>query len=114
MAIDKGGIAMNRNVPVAAAIVLSPCLAGSYVVSAQTLPMGFFITSAGTGQGADLGGLAGADKHCQTLAAAAGAGNRVARLSERFRQWRSAGGQRARSHRYGSLGQRERHRRGAW
>ena len=35
-------------------------------------PMGFFITSAGPGQGGNLGGLDGADKHCQTLAAAAG------------------------------------------
>jgi hypothetical protein len=39
--------------------------------------MGFFITSVGMGNGANLGGLAGADKHCQTLAAAAGAGNRT-------------------------------------
>ena len=40
-------------------------------------PMSFFITSVGPGKGADLGGLAGADKHCQTLAAAVGAGNRT-------------------------------------
>ena len=40
-------------------------------------PMSFFITSVGTGNGGNLGGLAGADKHCQTLAAAAGAGNRT-------------------------------------
>jgi hypothetical protein len=39
--------------------------------------MGFFITSAGTGKGGDLGGLAGADAHCQTLATAAGAGSRT-------------------------------------
>ncbi len=39
------------------------------------MPMGFFITSTPL-NGANLGGLAGADKHCQTLAAAAGAGNR--------------------------------------
>ena len=39
--------------------------------------MGFFVTSAGPGKGADLGGLAGADKHCQSLAAAAGAGSRT-------------------------------------
>ena len=39
--------------------------------------MSFFVTSAGPGRGADLGGLAGADKQCQTLAAAAGAGNRT-------------------------------------
>lgn len=40
-------------------------------------PLGFFITSAGSGDGANLGGLAGADAHCQKLAAAAGAGNRT-------------------------------------
>jgi len=40
-------------------------------------PMGFFITSAGPGDGANLGGLAGADAHCQRLAAAVGAGNRT-------------------------------------
>jgi hypothetical protein len=39
--------------------------------------MGFFITSAGPGQGGNLGGLDGADKHCQTLAAAAGGANRT-------------------------------------
>jgi len=38
--------------------------------------MSFFITSVGSGKGADLGGLAGADAHCQALAKAAGAGNR--------------------------------------
>jgi hypothetical protein len=37
--------------------------------------MRFFVTSAGPGKGADLGGLAGADMHCQMLAAAAGRGN---------------------------------------
>jgi hypothetical protein len=44
---------------------------------AQSNQMSFFITSVGSGNGANLGGLAGADKHCQTLAAAAGAGNRT-------------------------------------
>jgi hypothetical protein len=39
--------------------------------------MSFFITSHGPGDGANLGGLDGADKHCQSLAAAAGAGNRT-------------------------------------
>jgi hypothetical protein len=39
--------------------------------------MSFFITSRGPGNGADLGGLAGADRHCQQLAAAAGAGDRT-------------------------------------
>jgi hypothetical protein len=40
-------------------------------------PMTFFVTSAGPGNGANLGGLAGADAHCQKLATAAGAGNRT-------------------------------------
>jgi hypothetical protein len=39
--------------------------------------MTFFVTSAGTGKGANLGGLAGADQHCQSLAAAVGAGHRT-------------------------------------
>ena len=39
--------------------------------------MSFFITSVGSGNGADLGGLAGADKHCQSLAQAAGAGGKT-------------------------------------
>lgn len=39
--------------------------------------MTFFITSVGPGKGADLGGLDGADRHCGSLANAAGAGNRT-------------------------------------
>ena len=52
---------------------------GAYLTtSAQNQPpMSFFITSAGSGDGANLGGLAGADKICQTLAAAAGAGGKT-------------------------------------
>lgn len=46
-------------------------------VSAQQNQMSFFVTSVGLGNGANLGGLAGADKHCQALAAAVGAGNRT-------------------------------------
>ncbi len=42
--------------------------------AAQQPTMTFFVTSVGSGKGADLGGLAGADRHCQTLATAAGAG----------------------------------------
>src|SRR4029077_13797617 len=37
--------------------------------------MTFFVTSAGSGKGANLGGLNGADQHCQALARAAGAGD---------------------------------------
>lgn len=41
-------------------------------VNSQQNEMSFFITSVGSGDGANLGGLAGADAHCQQLAAAAG------------------------------------------
>ncbi|HEY7230751.1 MAG TPA: lectin [Pseudolabrys sp.] len=41
---------------------------------AQQSNMSFFLTSVGPGKGADLGGLAGADRHCQQLAASVGAG----------------------------------------
>jgi hypothetical protein len=40
-------------------------------------PMSFFITSSGSGKGADLGGVAGADRICQDRAASAGAGNKT-------------------------------------
>ena len=39
--------------------------------------MSFFVTSVGPGDGGNLGGLVGADQHCQNLATAAGAGNRT-------------------------------------
>lgn len=55
-------------------------------------PMGFFITSVGSGKGGDLGGLAGADKHCQDLAAAVGAGSRTWRA---YLSTSAAGGQKA-------------------
>lgn len=44
---------------------------------AQQSSMTFFVTSVGEGKGADLGGLAGADRHCQTLAQAVGAGGKT-------------------------------------
>lgn len=40
-------------------------------------PLSFFVTSVGLGKGADLGGLAGADAHCQKLASTAGAGDKT-------------------------------------
>src|SRR6202163_2813526 len=43
---------------------------------AQQNNMSFFVTSVGSGKGGDLGGLAGADAHCQQLAQAAGAGGK--------------------------------------
>ena len=75
---------MRHKLAFSAAIVLSAALTTSAVhgqapaaPQAPPAPMSFFITSVGSGDGANLGGLAGADKHCQTLAAAAGAGNRT-------------------------------------
>lgn len=65
---------MSKMQSVLATVTLS--LLGSHVAVAQN-PMSFFITSSGPGNGANLGGLAGADKHCQSLAAAVGAGNRT-------------------------------------
>src|SRR5262245_2576229 len=55
----------------------------------QSPNMTFFITSAGPGKGADLGGLEGADRHCQTLAQAAGAGGKTWRA---YLSTQSAGG----------------------
>ena len=50
----------------------------SGLAQAQSWPrMTFFITSVGAGKGADFGGLAGADRHCQKLAWQAGAGHRT-------------------------------------
>ena len=51
---------------------------------AQDTRMSFFVTSAGSGDGGNLGGLIGADSHCQQLASAVGAGNKtwVAYLSQ--------------------------------
>ena len=51
---------------------------GLAVVQAQNTPnLSFFITSAGSGNGANLGGIAGADAHCQKLASGVGAGSRT-------------------------------------
>ena len=47
-------------------------LASTGAVHGQQASMTFFVSSVGKGNGADLGGLAGADSHCQALAKAAG------------------------------------------
>jgi len=57
---------------VAATALLAACATGP-----STGPMSFFVTSVGSGDGANLGGLSGADAHCQKLATAAGAGART-------------------------------------
>jgi hypothetical protein len=60
------------------AVVVAAC-SGMHMGSntASTPGMSFFVTSANPGRGADFGGLAGADRHCQALAASAGAGNKT-------------------------------------
>ena len=57
--------------------VAALCVVGSYALWAQDTRMNFFVTSVGLGNGGDLGGLDGADQHCQMLADAAGAGDRT-------------------------------------
>lgn len=52
-------------------------LAFAAPAQAQQSNMSFFVTSVGPGKGGDLGGLAGADKHCQDLAASVGAGGKT-------------------------------------
>ena len=52
-------------------------LLNSPLAIAADQPMGFFVTSVGMGDGANLGGLAGADAHCGKLAAAAGSTGRT-------------------------------------
>jgi hypothetical protein len=59
-----------------AAVALTALALGA-AGQAQQAGMSFFVTSEGIGKGADLGGLGGADRHCQQLAQAAGAGNRT-------------------------------------
>ncbi len=66
---------MRRSWMLAPAVLLA-CGLGAQAQPAGPAEMTFFITSAGSGKGADLGGLAGADARCQSLAAAAGAGRR--------------------------------------
>jgi hypothetical protein len=57
--------------------VSAALLALGPAANAQQANMSFFVTSVGSGNGANLGGLAGADKHCQDLAAAVGAGSKT-------------------------------------
>ncbi len=61
---------MNRILEVLGLLILS------MGAIAEEQSMSFFITSQGPGNGANLGGLTGADAHCQSLAAAVGVGNR--------------------------------------
>lgn len=70
----------------AGAMLAGLLLLGALPAPRQTSSMSFFITSVGPGHGADLGGLAGADRHCHALADAAGAG---AGAGKSDLQWRA-------------------------
>jgi len=61
----------------AGSLILLGCAGGPAEREGGPQQMSFFITSTSPGTGGDLGGLAGADRHCQSLAAAAGAGKRT-------------------------------------
>jgi hypothetical protein len=61
-----------------ASIALIAVSGSAFAQQASPSPnMSFFVTSSGPGKGADLGGLAGADAHCQMLAQSAGAGGKT-------------------------------------
>jgi len=62
---------MNKKLILASAIAITAAASFS-TINSQENEMSFFITSVGSGDGANLGGLAGADAHCATLASAAG------------------------------------------
>src|SRR5688572_32889407 len=70
---------MNRTrfAMVVSAALLTLGVGAGIAAQTQEPDMTFFISSVGSGKGADLGGLAGADRHCQSLADAAGAGKRT-------------------------------------
>jgi hypothetical protein len=56
-------------------LIVALCAVVTMPISAQGQKMSFFVSSTGSGMGGNLGGLAGADKLCQGLAAKVGAGN---------------------------------------
>ena len=72
------------------AVTAASLLAACSIMPGGKTGMGFFVTSTNPGKGGDLGGLAGADQHCQSLAKVAGAGNRTWRA---YLSTQPAGGQ---------------------
>jgi len=67
----------KKNVIMSGGLILAGLLSGEASAQGQTGPMGFFVTSAGSGQGGNLGGLEGADAICEARAEAVGAGART-------------------------------------
>jgi hypothetical protein len=66
---------MKRSARIAAAGLLAATVAAA--LQAQRPEMSFFVTSVGLGDGGNLGGIKGADAHCQALARSAGAGDKT-------------------------------------
>jgi len=68
-----------RRIPLvlASTLAVATLAACGSMMGMSSSPMSFFVTSANPGRGADFGGLAGADAHCQALAASAGAGGKT-------------------------------------
>lgn len=81
---------MKKPFMIASAFALAFC---TTITSSQDNSMSFFITSVGSGDGANLGGLAGADAHCAALATAVGAGGKTWRA---YLSTQGAGGVNAR------------------
>ena len=71
----------HRFALIASVIVLAPvvvgCAGSMSAPASSSSSMSFFVTSAGSGKGADLGGINGADQICQSLAASVGAGGQA-------------------------------------
>ena len=67
----------NKNILTAMTFVSLWAFSAATPVHAQQNQMSFFVTSVGLGKGGDLGGLEGADRQCQSLAQAAGAGSKT-------------------------------------
>ena len=63
---------MNKKLILATAIAISAAATACTTFVPEEDAMSFFITSVGSGDGADLGGLRGADRHCASMARAAG------------------------------------------
>ena len=100
---------VSRLLAVTLTSVAAAALVASCATTPPTGPMGFFVTSANPGNGGNLGGLAGADAHCQKLAAAAGAGSRTWRayLSTSYIPPEHGRHPCPRSHRQGAVVQRQ-------
>jgi len=67
----------SKTFPIIFTILFTLILNIDFIQAQSDSSMSFFITSAGTGNGADLGGLEGADQHCQLLAEEAGANDKT-------------------------------------